>query len=176
VGLLVLAERVGVDRTFTSDELRLVETLAGNVTVALQYDHLEHAVRELTSLRADLEREAFYDSLTGLANRSLFHSRVDKALRTRAEAIFVLFVDIDDFKIINDTLGHSTGDQVFPRWPSACSAACAMATPRRASEATSSPCCWRTIPPPTTPSAWPSARWPSSATPCMWPATGSRFS
>ena len=113
VGLLVLAERVGVDRTFTSDELRLVETLAGNVTVALQYDHLEHAVRELTSLRADLEREAFYDSLTGLANRSLFHSRVDKALRTRAEAIFVLFVDIDDFKIINDTLGHSTGDQVL---------------------------------------------------------------
>ena len=113
VGLLVLAERVGVDRRFSADELRLVETLAGNVTVALQYDHLEHAVRELTSLRADLEREAFYDSLTGLANRSLFHSRVDKALRTRAEAIFVLFVDIDDFKIINDTLGHSTGDQVL---------------------------------------------------------------
>ncbi len=87
-------------------ELRLVETLAGNVTVALQYDHLEHAVRELTTLRADLEREAFYDSLTGLANRSLFISRVDKALRTRTPSVFVLFVDIDDFKIINDTLGH----------------------------------------------------------------------
>jgi diguanylate cyclase (GGDEF)-like protein len=83
------------------------------VTVALQYDHLEHAVRELTSLRADLEREAFYDSLTGLANRSLFINRVDKALRTRSESVFVLFVDIDDFKTINDTLGHQAGDEVL---------------------------------------------------------------
>jgi diguanylate cyclase (GGDEF)-like protein len=112
-GLLVLAERVGVDRSFNSDELRLVETLAGNVTVALQYDHLEHAVRELTSLRADLEREAYYDSLTGLANRSLFINRVDKALRTRSQSVYVLFVDIDDFKTINDTLGHQAGDEVL---------------------------------------------------------------
>jgi diguanylate cyclase (GGDEF)-like protein len=113
VGLLVLAGRVGVERSFSADELRLVETLAGNVTVALQYDHLEHAVRELTHLRADLEREAFYDSLTGLANRSLFINRVDKALRTRSHSVFVLFVDIDDFKTINDTLGHQVGDEVL---------------------------------------------------------------
>jgi diguanylate cyclase (GGDEF)-like protein len=113
VGLLVLAERVGVERSFNSDELRLVETLAGSVSVALQYDHLEHAVRELTSLRADLEREAFYDSLTGLANRSLFINRVDKALRTRSHSVYVLFVDIDDFKTINDTLGHQAGDGVL---------------------------------------------------------------
>jgi diguanylate cyclase (GGDEF)-like protein len=113
VGLLVLAERVGVERSFSGQELRLVETLAGSVTVALQYDHLEHAVRELTSLRADLEREAFYDSLTGLANRSLFINRVDKALRTRSHSVFVLFVDIDDFKTINDTLGHQAGDGVL---------------------------------------------------------------
>ena len=113
VGLLVLGERVGVERTFSADELRLVETLAGNVTVALQYDHLEHAVRELTTLRADLEREAFYDSLTGLANRSLFINRVDKALRTRTQEVFVLFIDIDDFKTINDTLGHQAGDEVL---------------------------------------------------------------
>jgi diguanylate cyclase (GGDEF)-like protein len=113
VGLLVLGDRVGVERSFRADELRLVETLAGNVTVALQYDHLEHAVRELTTLRSELEREAFYDSLTGLANRSLFINRVDKALRTRSEAIYVLFIDVDDFKIINDTLGHQAGDGVL---------------------------------------------------------------
>jgi diguanylate cyclase (GGDEF)-like protein len=113
VGLLVLAERVGVERSFNADELRLVETLAGNVTVALQYDHLEHAVRELTTLRSELEREAFYDSLTGLANRSLFINRVDKALRIRHDAVYVLFIDLDDFKIINDTLGHQAGDGVL---------------------------------------------------------------
>jgi diguanylate cyclase (GGDEF)-like protein len=113
VGLLVLADRLGVERSFSSDELRLVETLAGNVTVALQYDHLEHAVRELTTLRGELEREAYYDSLTGLANRSLFINRVDKALHTRHDAVYVLFVDIDDFKIINDTLGHQAGDGVL---------------------------------------------------------------
>jgi diguanylate cyclase (GGDEF)-like protein len=113
VGLLVLADRVGVERSFSSDELRLVETLAGNVTVALQFDHLEHAVRELTTLRSELEREAFYDSLTGLANRSLFINRVDKALRTRQDAVYVLFIDIDDFKTINDTLGHQAGDGVL---------------------------------------------------------------
>jgi diguanylate cyclase (GGDEF)-like protein len=113
VGVLILAGRMGVERSFSRDELRLVETLAGNVTVALQYDHLEHAVRELTTLRAELEREAFYDSLTGLANRSLFINRVDKALRTRHDAIYVLFIDVDDFKMINDTLGHQAGDQVL---------------------------------------------------------------
>ena len=148
VGLLVLAERVGVERSFNSDELRLVETLAGNVSVALQFDHLEHAVRELTSLRADLEREAFYDSLTGLANRSLFINRVDKALRTRANSLFVLFIDIDDFKTINDTLGHQSGDEVLAEVAKRLRAACATATPPRAWAATSSRCCSRTSPAP----------------------------
>ena len=112
-GILALGDRLGVDRAFSDAELRLVETLAGNVTVALQYDHLEHAVRELTTLRGELEREAYYDSLTGLANRSLFINRIDRALRTRQQAVYVLFIDIDDFKTINDTLGHHAGDGVL---------------------------------------------------------------
>lgn len=63
-----------------------------------------------------LNFQAFHDSLTGLANRALFLKRVDCALRRaegREERVAVLFLDIDDFKMVNDSLGHPTGDQLL---------------------------------------------------------------
>jgi diguanylate cyclase (GGDEF)-like protein/PAS domain S-box-containing protein len=72
------------------------------------------------SERADLERalthQAFHDPLTGLANRSLFRDRVRHALALSARSrrgIAVLFLDLDGFKAINDTLGHATGDRLL---------------------------------------------------------------
>jgi len=67
-------------------------------------------------LEEELRRQAFHDSLTGLANRALFADRLDHALaRTRRfrQPLAVLFIDIDDFKTVNDSLGHAEGDQLL---------------------------------------------------------------
>ena len=113
VGTMLLANRPGVVRDFSDADLRLFETLATNASVALQYDRLEQTVWQLRELQRQLEHQAYHDSLTGLANRTLFIDRVDEALRKPDPTVAVLFVDIDDFKTVNDTLGHTVGDHLL---------------------------------------------------------------
>ncbi|MBI4913775.1 MAG: EAL domain-containing protein [Acidobacteria bacterium] len=61
--------------------------------------------------------DALHDTLTGLANRALFHDRLERALaaarRHGGRTSGVLFVDLDRFKVLNDTLGHVTGDHIL---------------------------------------------------------------
>jgi diguanylate cyclase (GGDEF)-like protein/PAS domain S-box-containing protein len=73
-------------------------------------------VTERRRLEDDLSHLAFHDGLTGLANRVLFRDRLEQAYADAArggQTVAVLFVDLDDFKEVNDTLGHAVGDDLL---------------------------------------------------------------
>jgi diguanylate cyclase (GGDEF)-like protein/PAS domain S-box-containing protein len=64
----------------------------------------------------EIHRLAFYDSLTGLANRSLLNERLNSTLKRaeRGNSVFaLLFIDLDNFKVLNDTYGHDLGDELL---------------------------------------------------------------
>ncbi|WP_019644233.1 GGDEF domain-containing protein [Novispirillum itersonii] len=73
-------------------------------------------VNDITQRKLDEERiryQATYDSLTGLPNRVLFHDRLGQAVRTMHRnglPMALMFIDLDGFKAVNDTLGHDAGD------------------------------------------------------------------
>ena len=102
------------DGTYVEVEVRCSD-LRHEPTVA----GLVLTLRDVTAQR-QLERElkyrAFHDSLTGLPNRMLFQERVVRAMaraRRTGAVVGVLFIDLDDFKVINDTMGHGVGDELL---------------------------------------------------------------
>jgi diguanylate cyclase (GGDEF)-like protein len=115
-------------------------------------------VTDRKRLEDELSYQAFHDSLTGLANKALFQDRLQHATarieRTGAH-LAVLFLDLDNFKTINDSLGHAAGDEMLGRVAETWSAVCARSIPPPGSGGTSSPCSSRTSATATTPSGWP---------------------
>jgi diguanylate cyclase (GGDEF)-like protein len=114
LGLMIVANRLGDVSTFDDDDVRLVETLARHAGVALENGRLGESLNQLTELKEQLRYQAYHDSLTGLANRALFLERVGEACAlNRRGGPIVLFVDLDDFKTVNDSLGHAAGDSLL---------------------------------------------------------------
>ncbi|MBU1588792.1 MAG: diguanylate cyclase [Actinobacteria bacterium] len=87
-------------RTFDDEAVPLAEALAGQAGQAIRRIRLE----------ATLRRASMIDAITGLPSRRLFEEEAMQSLSIDAPAVCVLFIDLDGFKAVNDTLGHSAGD------------------------------------------------------------------
>ncbi len=98
---------------FVGDSHGIAAALTAQVGIALQRLQLE---RDLEAERRRYERLASHDPLTGLPNRRLFQDRLEQALtqaHRRRSRVALLYVDLDGFKDVNDTLGHDAGDELL---------------------------------------------------------------
>jgi len=109
--LSVYDRRDGKD--FTVDDERLAEGIAHHAAVAIERATL---IQQLRSREEHLRTQAVTDPLTGLPNRALFLERLEDALAAGSDAargVAVLFLDLDGFKVVNDSLGHPVGDDLL---------------------------------------------------------------
>lgn len=112
----------GIETQFRTADGEVVDTLYSSALLELNGETCVLAIVQDISRRKSYERQlehrALHDSLTDLPNRRLFRDRLDHALDRPVETdeqLAVIFLDIDRFKVVNDTLGHSAGDQLLKR-------------------------------------------------------------
>ncbi|WP_372964770.1 EAL domain-containing protein [Marinobacter sp.] len=115
-------KQMPVVRARVTDAAGVCRDMEGTFTSMLKVPGVNGVVlslRDLTQLKAaqsELHRLAFYDPLTGLANRQLFRDRLNHVVhrsRRSGEPAALMYLDLDGFKRINDTLGHDAGDELL---------------------------------------------------------------
>jgi diguanylate cyclase (GGDEF)-like protein len=126
-GIGVLDLQSDKPKAFDNDTIEVLEAIAHQIATALDNANLyaqtvrlaESELRESRANAQHAERARFlsnHDALTGLPNRRLFNELLDQAIgqaRRREHKVAVMFVDLDRFKQINDTLGHEAGDELL---------------------------------------------------------------
>jgi len=105
-------------RTASGDTLHVLESACPLRDAEGRVTHFIHFLQDLSFLRLSesLRSLAFYDSLTGLPNRNLFHDRLSLAMATARrthDGFALLCIDIDHFKFVNDSFGHDAGDELL---------------------------------------------------------------
>jgi diguanylate cyclase len=102
-----------IDLLWGNTDDRFVTLISSALLFALMLGRVLGLVRTIEQGRELLHTEARHDPLTGLANRTQFSERTLLTLKGGADSVAVLLIDLDDFKTINDSLGHEAGDQVL---------------------------------------------------------------
>jgi diguanylate cyclase (GGDEF)-like protein len=116
IGTIMVANRLGDVRSFNDKDRELFDSLSRQITFSLENGSLQQELVGAHTETARFEHQAFHDPLTQLANRGLFNDRVRKALGRRVEpgrTVAVMYIDLDDFKTVNDSLGHAAGDALL---------------------------------------------------------------
>ena len=139
IGTIMLANRVGRRALLRRRRPAAARGAGQQRRVALQYDRLEQAVNKLRALQEQLHHQAYHDPLTDLAEpRAVHGARATRRSPARRRRVAVLFIDVDDFKTVNDSLGHDVGDALLVSVAERLRACVRPRTPSPASAATSS--------------------------------------
>ena len=105
IGVLVV-QSYDENLRFTEKDKQILQFISDQIAMVIM-----HKKDEL-----EIKKQAYYDQLTGLANKSLFHDRVNQAIydaERNKYTLIVLFIDLDNFKYVNDSMGHNAGDKLI---------------------------------------------------------------